>query len=71
MIPIIISGIVINQIFPVTNTFAGTTYHTVADTPPDSATKKGKPKISTVFDIWKHQFVDAVTVKIFNLPSVF
>jgi magnesium/proton exchanger len=35
----------------------------VADTPPDSATKKGKAKNSTVFDIWKHQFVDAITLE--------
>jgi len=45
------------------NNDTGITYHTVADTPPDSATKKGKAKNSTVFDIWKHQFVDAITLE--------
>uniref|UniRef100_A0A1J3DSA2 Magnesium/proton exchanger n=1 Tax=Noccaea caerulescens TaxID=107243 RepID=A0A1J3DSA2_NOCCA len=45
------------------NNDAGITYHTVADTPPGSATKRGKAKNSTVFDIWKHQFVDAVTLE--------
>ncbi|CAN8285830.1 unnamed protein product [Cochlearia groenlandica] len=45
------------------NNDTGITYHTVADTPPGSSTKRVKAKPSTVFDIWKHQFVDAVTLE--------
>ncbi|CAH8320689.1 unnamed protein product [Eruca vesicaria subsp. sativa] len=40
------------------------TYHTVADNSPESSTKKVKAKKNaTVFDTWKHQFVDAITLE--------
>lgn len=42
----------------------------MADNPPESLTKNGKTKNSTVLDIWKHQFVDAITVTIFNITNV-
>ncbi|KAL1226269.1 Magnesium/proton exchanger [Cardamine amara subsp. amara] len=45
------------------NNDTGITYHTVADTPPESLTRNGKAKNSTVLDIWKHQFVDAITLE--------
>lgn len=43
----------------------------MADTPPGSSTKRGRAKNSTVFDIWKHQFVDATTVKNLQLTMCF
>lgn len=59
----------ISKIDPVTNTSAGITYHTVGDNSPESSTKRGKEKKkATVFDTWKQQFVDAITVRIFNVP---
>ncbi|CAN6994056.1 unnamed protein product [Brassica rapa subsp. trilocularis] len=42
---------------------AGITYHTVADTPVGSSTSKRMAKNATVFDIWKQQFVDAITLE--------
>ncbi|CAF2093162.1 unnamed protein product [Brassica napus] len=42
---------------------AGITYHTVADTPVGSSTSKRMAKNATVFDTWKQQFVDAITLE--------
>ncbi|KAG2326031.1 hypothetical protein Bca52824_008759 [Brassica carinata] len=42
----------------------GITYHTVGDNSPESSTKRGKEKKkATVFDTWKQQFVDAITLE--------
>ncbi|CAH8353236.1 unnamed protein product [Eruca vesicaria subsp. sativa] len=45
------------------NNDSGITYHTVADTPAGSSTKRGKAKNATFFYIWKSQFVDAITLE--------